>query len=53
LGQSDASFKLPYVIKRDQINGLSIRYQFNDLETWTSACKYTLTNMKWILTFCT
>jgi hypothetical protein len=30
----------------------SIKLQFNPNEDWTTACKYTLTQLKWILSFC-
>ncbi|EGD96115.1 hypothetical protein TESG_03574 [Trichophyton tonsurans CBS 112818] len=42
--------KLPYEIKRDKIGDASIRLGFNQSdETWTRACKYTLTCCKFLL----
>lgn len=48
----DSSLKLPYVIDGDKIGGSSIRLSINaSNESWTNACKYVLTNAKWILAF--
>ncbi|KAI1918886.1 Vacuolar protein sorting-associated protein atg6 [Ophidiomyces ophidiicola] len=42
--------KLPYDIKRDKIGDSSIKLGFNQNdETWTRACKYTLTCCKFLL----
>ncbi|KAL4902615.1 hypothetical protein BDW74DRAFT_61394 [Aspergillus multicolor] len=42
--------KLPYTIKRDKIGDASIKLGFNQNdETWTRACKYTLTCCKFLL----
>lgn len=42
--------KLPYAIKRDKIGDSSIKLGFhNNDETWTRACKYTLTCCKFLL----
>ncbi|KAK2741896.1 autophagy protein 6 [Myotisia sp. PD_48] len=42
--------KLPYEIKRDKIGDASIKLGFNQNdETWTRACKYTLTCCKFLL----
>ncbi|KAM5457654.1 Vacuolar protein sorting-associated protein atg6 [Microsporum audouinii] len=42
--------KLPYEIKRDKIGDASIKLGFNQSdETWTRACKYTLTCCKFLL----
>ena len=42
--------RLPYEIKRDRIGDASIRLGFNQNdETWTRACKYTLTCCKFLL----
>ncbi|KAL3465300.1 autophagy protein Apg6-domain-containing protein [Aspergillus heterothallicus] len=42
--------KLPYDIKRDKIGDASIKLGFNQNdETWTRACKYTLTCCKFLL----
>jgi beclin len=49
----DASFKPPYEISTDKIDGKSIRMQFNSEEIWTKALKFMLTDMKWILSWMT
>ncbi|KAI8067644.1 autophagy protein Apg6-domain-containing protein [Gilbertella persicaria] len=49
--ERDKTLRLPYRINKDRIGELSIRIQFNQLEQWTKALKYMLTNMKWILVF--
>lgn len=42
--------KLPYAISRDRIGDASIKLGFNQNdETWTRACKYTLTCCKFLL----
>ncbi|KAL4916681.1 autophagy protein Apg6-domain-containing protein [Aspergillus aurantiobrunneus] len=42
--------KLPYTIKRDKIGDASIKLGFNQNdESWTRACKYTLTCCKFLL----
>lgn len=42
--------KLPYQIVRDKIGGVSIKLgNFALEEQWTKACKYTLTNCKYLL----
>lgn len=47
---SRVGMKLPYDIKRDKIGDASIRLGFNQSdETWTRACKYTLTCCKFLL----
>jgi beclin 1 len=52
-GQAGAvvpGLKLPYEIKRDKIGDASIKLGFNQNdETWTRACKYTLTCCKFLL----
>jgi beclin len=49
---SDASLKLPYVIEKDKIGGCSIRLSMSaSNDSWTTACKYVLTNCKWILAY--
>ena len=41
---------MPYEIKRDKIGDASIKLGFNQNdETWTRACKYTLTCCKFLL----
>lgn len=50
--KSDASLKLPYVIDKDKIGGCSIRLSLSaSNDSWTTACKYVLTNCKWILAY--
>lgn len=45
-----AGLRLPYEIKRDRIGDASIKLGFNQNdETWTRACKYTLTCCKFLL----
>jgi beclin 1 len=45
-----AGLKLPYEVKRDKIGDASIKLGFNQNdETWTRACKYTLTCCKFLL----
>ncbi|OJD13621.1 hypothetical protein AJ78_05943 [Emergomyces pasteurianus Ep9510] len=45
-----SGLKLPYEIKRDKIGDASIKLGFNQNdETWTRACKYTLTCCKFLL----
>ncbi|KAL2834736.1 autophagy protein Apg6-domain-containing protein [Aspergillus pseudoustus] len=52
-GQAGAvvpGLKLPYEIKRDRIGDASIKLGFNQNDdTWTRACKYTLTCCKFLL----
>lgn len=49
-GITAPGLKLPYVIKRDKIGDASIKLGFNQNdETWTRACKYTLTCCKFLL----
>lgn len=48
----DPSLKLPYVIDKDKIGGCCIKLSMNTSnESWTTACKYVLTNAKWILAY--
>lgn len=48
----DPTLRLPYAIDGDKIGGCSIRLSLNSSnETWTAACKYVLTNAKWILAY--
>jgi beclin 1 len=49
----DDGFRLPYRIQKDRIGDVSIRLGFNQDEPWSRACKYLLTNLKWILAFVT
>lgn len=49
-GINTTGLKLPYDIKRDRIGDASIKLGFNQNdETWTRACKYTLTCCKFLL----
>lgn len=49
-GIATSGLKLPYEIKRDKIGDASIKLGFNQNdETWTRACKYTLTCCKFLL----
>ncbi|KAK1143194.1 Vacuolar protein sorting-associated protein atg6 [Aspergillus melleus] len=49
-GAPSTALKLPYQIKRDKIGDASIKLGFNQNdETWTRACKYTLTCCKYLL----
>ncbi|KAJ5708474.1 Vacuolar protein sorting-associated protein 30 [Penicillium malachiteum] len=49
-GVTAPGLKLPYEIVRDRINDSSIKLGFNQSdETWTRACKYTLTCCKFLL----
>lgn len=41
--------KLPYEIKKDKINDISIKLGFNHDEGWTKACKFALTCCKFLL----
>lgn len=49
-GAGMPGLKLPYTISRDKIGDASIKLGFNQNdETWTRACKYTLTCCKFLL----
>lgn len=49
-GGTVPGLRLPYEIKRDRIGDASIKLGFNQNdETWTRACKYTLTCCKFLL----
>lgn len=49
-GAAVPGLKLPYAISRDRIGDASIKLGFNQNdETWTRACKYTLTCCKFLL----
>lgn len=41
--------KLPYKIQKDKINDISIKLGFNQEESWTKACKYMCTCLKYLL----
>jgi beclin 1 len=40
---------MPYEIKKDRIHDQSIKLALNKEESWTKACKYTLTCCKYLL----
>ncbi|KAG2388874.1 hypothetical protein C9374_000313 [Naegleria lovaniensis] len=48
--KQDTYFELPYKITDDKIGGKSIKLG-ND-ENWTRACKYVLTDLKYLISFC-
>jgi len=48
----DPRFKQPYAIKNEMIGGVSIKLQFNQDAKWTKALKYMLTNLKYLLAWC-
>ncbi|KAL4890631.1 autophagy protein Apg6-domain-containing protein [Aspergillus ambiguus] len=49
-GMATGGLSLPYVIRREKIGDASIKLGFNQNdETWTRACKYTLTCCKFLL----
>ncbi|GES58873.1 autophagy protein Apg6 [Aspergillus terreus] len=49
-GMAAGGLSLPYVIRREKIGDASIKLGFNQNdETWTRACKYTLTCCKFLL----
>ena len=50
--EQDKSLRLPFAIEGDKIAGVSIKMQGND-KTWTTALKYALTDLKWLLTWST
>lgn len=43
--------KMPYEIRKDRIHDQSIRLAMNKEESWTKACKYTLTCCKYLLAY--
>lgn len=47
-GQSPG-VKMPYEIRKDKIHDQSIKLALNKEESWTKACKYTLTCCKYLL----
>jgi beclin 1 len=48
-GDAAGNFKLPYEIRKDRINDLSIKLAMNKEDAWTKACKFTLTCCKYLL----
>ncbi|KAF2847866.1 APG6-domain-containing protein [Plenodomus tracheiphilus IPT5] len=49
LAASPAGVKMPYEIRKDKIHDQSIKLAMNKEESWTKACKYTLTCCKYLL----
>lgn len=50
--KTNPNLRLPYSIEGDRIGGCSIRPSFNSSDDgWTAACKYILTNLKWIMEY--
>ena len=45
----DRAMKLPYDMNGDKIGGVSLRLMQSTLADWTRACKYLLTNLKWLM----
>ena len=48
-GGGGGGLKLPYKIRKDLIENISIKLGSTNDETWTQACKYTLTCCKFLL----
>lgn len=48
-GKVANSLDLPYEIRKDKINGVSIKLSFGQDAEWTKACKYMLTCCKFLL----
>ncbi len=48
----DTRFTQRYAIKNDSIGDVSIKLQFNNEARWTKALKYMLTNLKFLLVWC-
>jgi beclin 1 len=49
VGNGGQAVKLPYVIRKDRIHDQSIKLALNKEESWTKACKFTLTCCKYLL----
>ncbi|KAF2201467.1 APG6-domain-containing protein [Delitschia confertaspora ATCC 74209] len=49
VGALGGTLKMPYEIKKDRIHDQSIKLSLNKEESWTKACKYTLTCCKYLL----
>eukprot|EP00347_Sterkiella_histriomuscorum_P012786 403367229 len=47
--RSQERHKTLFKIQLETINGISIKYNSNDLPTWTKACKYFLTNLQYLI----
>ncbi|KAJ4372341.1 Vacuolar protein sorting-associated protein atg6 [Neocucurbitaria cava] len=48
-GPGGPGVKMPYEIRKDRIHDQSIKLALNKEESWTKACKYTLTCCKYLL----
>lgn len=48
-GPGGPGVKMPYEIRKDKIHDQSIKLALNKEESWTKACKYTLTCCKYLL----
>lgn len=49
VGMGGPGVKMPYDIRKDRIHDQSIKLALNKEESWTKACKYTLTCCKYLL----
>ena len=49
VGPGGPGLKMPYEIRKDRIHDQSIKLALNKEESWTKACKYTLTCCKYLL----
>jgi beclin 1 len=49
VGMVGPGVKMPYEIRKDRIHDQSIKLALNKEESWTKACKYTLTCCKYLL----
>lgn len=49
VGMGGPGLKMPYEIRKDRIHDQSIKLALNKEESWTKACKYTLTCCKYLL----
>ncbi|KAF2132718.1 APG6-domain-containing protein [Dothidotthia symphoricarpi CBS 119687] len=49
VGSGGPGVKMPYEIRKDRIHDQSIKLALNKEESWTKACKYTLTCCKYLL----
>jgi len=50
--EKDKRFKQSYIINKDKIGTKSIKLNFNNETEWTHALKYMLTNLKFLLMWC-
>ena len=48
--QEDADLKLRcYTVQKEEIGGKSIKYSYNESESWTTAMRYFLMNLQWLI----